>query len=114
MFLEGLDAMLQAVRTLGWIGARGAQDGAATRQDTADRREIEFHGLVFQQPAPALHESHKVVFIVEGTLAHHCPNGRIRSCTAASAGQHSNLHRLILMCFYECESVPLSGYTPPE
>src|SRR5882762_5198522 len=103
MSLEGLDAMLQAVWTLGWIGARGAEDGAATRQDTADRREIEFHGLVFQQPAPALHESHKLVFIVEGALTHHCPNHRIQPGTVAPAGQHSNLHRLILMCFYECE-----------
>src|SRR3977135_1336576 len=113
MFLEGLDAMLQAVGTLGWIGARGAKDGAAARQDTAHRREIEFHGLVFQQPAPALHESHKLIFIVEGALTHHCPNDRIQSGTVASAGQHSDLHRLILIRFYECESVPVSGYTPP-
>ena len=97
MFLEGIGASLQAVLTLGWIGARSAQDGAAARQDTAHRREIEFHGLVFQQAAPALHESHELVLIVEGTLAHHRPNDRIQSGTVASAGQHSNLHRLLLI-----------------
>src|SRR6267143_1374125 len=97
MLLEGLGASLQAVGTLGWIGARGAKDGATARQDTAHGREIEFHGLVFQQPAPALHESHKVVFIVEGTLTHHCANYSIQSGAVASAGQHSNLHRLLLI-----------------
>ena len=97
MLLEGIGASLQAVFTLGWIGARGAKDGAAARQDTAHRCEIEFHGLVFQQPAPAFHESHKLVFIVEGALTHYGPNDRIQSGTVASAGQHSNLHRLILV-----------------
>src|SRR5258708_33606755 len=97
MLLELLGATLQAAFTLVWMGARGANNGAAARQDTAHCREIEFHGLVFQQPAPALHESDKVVFIVEGALTHHCPNDRIQPGTVASAGQHSDLHRLILI-----------------
>ena len=97
MFLEVLDAVLQAAFMLGRIGARGAQDGAAARQDATHRREVEFHGLVFQHPAPALHESHELVFVVKSALAHHRPNHRVQPGAIASAGQHSNLHRLLLM-----------------
>ena len=96
MFLEVFRAALQAVRTFGGVGARGAQDSAATRQNARHRRQVELHGFVFQQPAPALHESHKLVFIVKGALAHDRPNDRIESRTVAPARQHSNFHCLLV------------------
>src|SRR5208283_2963930 len=71
----------------------------STRQDATYRFEVEFHGFVFEQPAPAFHESHESVFIVKCSLAHHRPNNRIQPGTIAPARQHSNLHCLLLIGF---------------
>src|SRR5258708_1101002 len=108
MLLEVLGATLQAALTLAGIGARGAQDGAATGQNSADRRQVALHGLVFQQPAPALHEPHELVFLFEPPLPPHSPNHPIQPGTIAPVRQHYNLHRLILIgiFYYEYDSAP--------
>ena len=94
MFSQVRGAALQAVRILAGIGARSAKDRATARQDAADRREVEFHGLIFQQPAPSFHETHEAVFVVKGPLAYYRPNHRIQSRTVAAARQHSDFHCL--------------------
>ena len=84
--LQSLDAAFEAVLVLRGIGARSAQNGAAARQNSAHRLEIERHGLVFQQAAPAFHESDKLVLVVKGSLAHHGADHRVQSRTIATAG----------------------------
>src|SRR5208337_1478298 len=97
MLLEILGAVLQAVGILRRVGARSPQNCASARQDSAHRREIEFHGFVFQQTAPALHKSNESIFIVKAALAHHSSNDRIQSRTIAPARQYSNFHDLLLI-----------------
>jgi hypothetical protein len=46
IFLQRGQAAVDAIRTLRRIGARGAQDGAAARQNASDRLEIENHIIV--------------------------------------------------------------------
>ena len=84
--LERGHAAIDAIGALGGIGARGAQDGAAARQNSADRVQIERHALVFDQAAPAFQKADEFVAIGEDALAHHGANHGIQARTIASAG----------------------------
>ena len=50
------------------IGARGAKNCAAARQNSAHAGQIERHGLVFKQSTPAFQETDKFVFVMKAPL----------------------------------------------
>ena len=82
---DGGGAALNAVRTLGWVGARGAQNGSAAGQNAAHRLQVERHGLVFDQAPPALHETHKFIVIVEHAFAHYGADDCVQARAIAPA-----------------------------
>src|SRR5690606_8792597 len=57
--LDPLDAALD----LHEVGARGAEDGTAAREDAADRLDVQRHGVAFQGAAPPVTESDELVSV---------------------------------------------------
>src|SRR5581483_1597695 len=91
-----LHAALQAAFALGRVGARGAQDGAAARQDAGHRLQVERHGLVFHHPAPAFHEADELVAVVEDAFANDGSYDGVQPGAVAAAGENSDLHNCVL------------------
>ena len=83
--LDGADATIKSVRTLGRIRSRRPQNGSTTWQDPAYGIKIQRHALVLDQSAPALQESDELVVVVKNSLANHSANHRIQSGTIAPA-----------------------------
>ena len=86
MFSQSIGATLQAIRMLGGIGARSAQDCASSRQDAAHAREVEWHGFVFQQSSPTFEKADELILIMKNSLAYHGAYDRVETGTIASAG----------------------------
>src|SRR5713101_8467781 len=101
--------MIDAIGVLRGISSRGAQDGAAARENASDRVEIEGHALVVDQAAPAFLEADEFVFVSEDAFAHHGADHGIQAGTIPTAGQHTNLHVSLqygsLQCMFAAISV---------
>ena len=91
--LQRFHAARQSAFALGRVGSRGAQDGAAARQDAGDGLVIQRHRLVLQDAPPAFHKADKLVVVVQNTLAHDRPDHRIEPRTIAAASQNADSHR---------------------
>jgi hypothetical protein len=86
MFSQSISATLQAIRMLGWISARSAQDCASPRQNAAHARKVEWHGFVFQQSPPTFEKANEFILIMKNSLAHYGAYDRVETGTIASAG----------------------------
>src|ERR1700676_1567243 len=71
VLLDGGDASVDSIRAFRRVGARRAQNGSATGQNSTDRVQVERHALVFDQTAPALHETDELIVIMKYTLTYH-------------------------------------------
>ena len=96
-FFRVVNAVFQAIRLLRGIGARSAQDGAAAGQNSAHAGEIQRHGFVFHQAAPAFEKADKFVLVVKATFAHHGADHRVQPWAIAAAGEYANFHFLLLV-----------------
>ena len=90
--LKGGDALVHAVGLLGGIGARSAQNGAAARQDAADGRQVEHHGHIVNDSAPAFEKPHELVVVMNDALADDGADDGVEARAIAAAGKHSDLH----------------------
>ena len=87
-----IEAAVEAAFDLFDVGAGGAQDGPAAMQDAAGGLEIERHGAVFDDAAPALHEADKLIAVVLNSLANCRPNHCIEPWTIPTTRQHPDPH----------------------
>src|SRR5581483_4375617 len=100
------EALFEAAFDLLHIGARRAKDGAAAVENAAGGFEIERHGLVFDDAAPAFKEAYELVSIVVDAFAHGGANDGVEAGAVAPPGKHSNPHcRCPFRCFSEAMSV---------
>src|SRR5581483_2452215 len=77
VLLERGDTGFQSVSPLGWIGAGGAKNGAAPRQNSTHGGQIKGHRFVLHQSPPAFEKSDELVLIVEMTLTYNRANHRV-------------------------------------
>src|SRR5262245_36385542 len=89
---ERLDDALDPVLLLGGIRPRGAEDGAAQREDAADvgRRELIDEAL-FEAPGPAVLHATDLVSTLE-RAAGDGADGGVEPGRVSTAGQDSNPH----------------------
>ncbi len=74
------------------IGPTGSKDGPASRQDTADGRHVQRHGIPFQEAAPAVTEPYKFITMDLDAFADNRPDDRIQTRAIAAAGQYTYAH----------------------
>ena len=86
--LDPLDPALDLVR----VGPRGAEDGAAARQDAADLLDVQRHGLALQRAAPAVPEADELVPVDRHALADDGADDRVEAGAVAAAGEHADPH----------------------
>ena len=86
--LDALDATLD----LDGVRARGAQDGAAARQDAAHRGDVERHGDALERALPSVAESDEFVAVLLGALADDGADDGIETGAVAATGEDSDSH----------------------
>src|SRR4029453_2561844 len=86
--LDPLDAIVDLER----VGPRGAEDGAAARQDAADLRDAERLREALQRALPAVAESDELVTVSGDALADHRPDHRVETGAVAATGEHADTH----------------------
>ncbi len=74
------------------VGARGAEDRPAAREDPPRRLDRELEVLVLERPAPAVAEANQRVAVVVDALAHDGADRRVEPRAVAAAGQDSDPH----------------------
>ncbi len=74
------------------VGAGGAEDGAAALEDAGGGDEVEGHGAVVEDAAPAFEEADELVTVVEDAFAHYGADDGVESRTISTTGEHSNTH----------------------
>src|SRR6185437_8404262 len=87
-----LDA-LEAVLALERIGARGAEDGAAARQDPTRGLDRELRVGVLERTAPAVAEADDRVAVAIDPLADDRPDHRIQARAVTAPRENSDPHR---------------------
>ncbi len=89
--------LLDATIDLEGVGARRAQDGAATGQDAAHLGDAQLARHVLQWPAPSVAEADEVEAVVGDSLADDGPDDRIEPRAVTATGQHSDAHVRLLL-----------------
>ena len=89
--------LLHAALDLERVGARGAEDGAAAREDAAHLRDAELAGHPLQRSLPAVAEPDELEAVLLDALADDGPDDRVQTGTVASSGEHSDAHGDLLM-----------------
>ncbi|GDY42122.1 hypothetical protein SANT12839_030040 [Streptomyces antimycoticus] len=90
---QGLLDPPDAVLALEGVGAGGAEDGAAARQDAAHRADVEGNGVVLERASPAVPEADEVIAVFLYALAHDGADDRVEPGAVTATGQHSDPHR---------------------
>ena len=90
--LNDLEAGLEAAFNLLHVGARRAEDGATAMEDAAGGLEVEGHGAIVDDAAPAFKEADELVVVVQDALANDSSNDGVQAGTVSAASQHSNAH----------------------
>ena len=91
--VESLDVGHDLLRAFGReerIGARGAQDRPAARQNAADRLDIERHRQAVHQSAPAAHDADAFEVMDGDARAHDGAQDGIQAGAVAAAGQDAD------------------------
>ena len=86
-----LDALYAALHLDG-VGARGAEDRAAARQDAAHCGDVERHGEAIEWALPAIAESDELVAVLLGALADDRADDGIETGAVAATGEDSDSH----------------------
>src|SRR6185312_2516603 len=71
---------------------RGAEDGAAARQDAAHGGDVEPDGVTLQRTPPAVPEAGEVVAVLLYALADDAPDDGVEPGAVAASGQYSDPH----------------------
>ena len=61
-------------------------------ENAAGGLEIEGHGAVVEDTAPAFHKPNKFVAVVQDALTDDSPDYGVQAGAISAAGQHSNAH----------------------
>ena len=111
VLLDLLDAALDLER----VGARGAEDGAAARQDAAHLRDAELAGRALERALPAVAEADELVAVLLDALADHGPDDGVQAGAVAAPGEHSDAHAILLVswcgCVFERSHETVNGAT---
>ena len=88
--MHPVDAALDVVR----VGARGAEDRAAARQDPADGVQVQRHGVALEHAPPAVAEPDELVAVLADALADDGPDDGVEARAVAAAGQDADAHEV--------------------
>ena len=83
---------LRPVLALERVGARGAQDRPAARQDAARRLDGQVLVDGLERAAPAVAEADDLVPVVVDSASHDGADHRVQSGAVAAAGEHPDAH----------------------
>ena len=87
--LDLLDAAVDLER----VGAAGAEDGAAARQDAAALlRSPSVHGQALERALPAVAVADELEAVHADALADHRPDHGVEAGAVAASGEHSDAH----------------------
>ena len=86
--LDLLDTALDLDR----VGARGAEDRAAARQDAAHRGDVEGHGDALERALPSVTEPDEVIAVLADAPADDRSDDRIEAGAIAAAGEDAYAH----------------------
>ena len=88
--------LLDAVRHLERVRARGAEDRSAPRQEPGNRFRRQCHRLAVDRPFPAVAEADHDITVDVGRLAHDGADDRVEARRISAAGEHPDPHEPIL------------------
>ena len=86
--LDPLDAALDLER----VGAAGAEDGAAARQDAAALLHAELHRESLERALPAVAVADELEAVALHALADDRPDDRVEAGAVPASGEHSDAH----------------------
>src|SRR5262249_5238996 len=94
VLLDPLEAALavQRGRLRQRIGPRGAENRSASRQDAADRRDIEPLGVRLKRAAPAVTKTHELAIVIEAPGPDDRPDDCVQPRAVAASGQNPDAH----------------------